>query len=125
MKQWRRPRAGALVLLVVLAVGAVPVVRDLLRPIAEEVSVQAYDRTDDPHVIVALVEAHPDFVLHRAVAREDAGTVVLHVSMRPPSRWSWSGSDIAEHRSVRIRLDRPLADREVRDGRLGTPVSER
>ncbi|MCW3813912.1 hypothetical protein ONA91_05515 [Micromonospora sp. DR5-3] len=125
MKRWRRPRAGALVLLAVLAIGAVPVAHDLLRPASEGVAVQAYDRTADPHVIVALVETHPDFVLHRATAREDAGTVVLHVSMRPPSRWWWSGGDLGETRSVRIRLDQPLAGREVRDGLLDAPVPER
>ncbi|MEU8265174.1 hypothetical protein AB0C02_31770 [Micromonospora sp. NPDC048999] len=124
MKRLRRPRAGALVLLTVLAVGAVPVARDLLWPITEKVSVEAYDSTDDPNVIVALVEAHPDFVVHRATAQENAGTVILHVSMRSPSR-SWSGGDPAETRSVRIRLDRPLAGREVRDGWLGTPVPKR
>ncbi|SCF13519.1 hypothetical protein GA0074695_3714 [Micromonospora viridifaciens] len=124
MKRWRRPRAGALVLLAVLAIGAVPVARDLLRPSIEKVSVDAYDRTEDPHVIVALVETHPEFVLHRATAQEKAGRIVLHVSMRPPSR-RWSGGDLAETRSVRIRLDRPLAGREVRDGLLGTPVPER
>ncbi|MCW3844947.1 hypothetical protein ONA70_33250 [Micromonospora yasonensis] len=125
MKRWWRPRTGALVLLAVLAVGAVPVIRDLPRPISEQVSVQAYDRTEDPRVIVALIETYPDFVLHRATADEDAGTVVLHVSMRPPNRWSWSGGDVAESRRIRFRLDRPLADRQVVDGRLGTPVAER
>ncbi|MFU8854750.1 hypothetical protein ACNAW0_27835 [Micromonospora sp. SL1-18] len=125
MKRWRRPRAGALVLLAVLAIGAVPVARDLLQPPSEGVAVQAYDRTDDPRVIMALVETHPDFVLHRVTAQEDAGTVVLYVSMRQPSRWSWSGGDLAETRAVRIRLDQPLAGREVRDGRLGTPVPVR
>ncbi|MEU3454557.1 hypothetical protein ABZ671_13265 [Micromonospora sp. NPDC006766] len=124
MKRWRRPRAGALVLLAVLAIGAVPVARDLLWPVTEKVPVEAYDITDDPHVIVALVEAHPDFVVHRATAQEDAATVVLYVSMRPPSR-SWSGGDFTATRSVRIRLDLPLAGREVRDGWLGVTVPAR
>jgi hypothetical protein len=98
---------------------------ELLRPTSEGLVVQAYDRTDAPRVIVALVDTHPDFVLHRATAQEDAAAVVLHVAMRPPSRWARSGSDLAAIRSVRIRLDRPLAGREVRDGRLGTRVPER
>lgn len=122
-RRWR-PRAGGLVLLAVLAVGAVPVARELVTPISETVSVQAYDRTDDPRVIVAVIEAHPDFVLHRATAVEDAGRVVLHVSIRPPSR-SWAGGDSSESRRVRFRLDGPLADRQVVDGRLGEPVPER
>jgi hypothetical protein len=122
---WRRRGAGWVALGAVLLIGAVPVARDVLRPGEQQVSVEAYDRTDDPRVIVALIESHPDFVLHRATAQEDAGTVVLHVSMRPPSRWLWSGGDIAETRKIRVRLDHPLAGREVRDGRLGNPVPER
>ncbi|MGW5673311.1 hypothetical protein [Micromonospora sp. NPDC003776] len=125
MARWRRPGAGGLVLLAVLAVGAVPVLRDLPRPISEPVSVEAYDRTADPRVIMAVVSAHPDFVLDRATAVEDAGSVVLHVSMRPPNRWSWAGGDIAESRRIRFRLDGPLAARQVVDGRLGEPVPER
>jgi hypothetical protein len=112
------------VLLAVLAIGAVPVIRDL-QPTAENVAVQVYDRTDDPRVIVALIETRPDFVLHRATADEDAGTVVLHVSMRPPHRWSWSGGDVAESRRIRVRLDSPLADRQVVDGLRGVSVAER
>ncbi|SBT41084.1 hypothetical protein [Micromonospora auratinigra] len=121
----RRPRTGALVLLAVLAVGAAPVAREVLRPVTEEVSVVAYDRTADPRVIVALFEAHPDLVPHRVTADEDTGRVVLHVVLRPPSRWWWSGDDHAVSRRIRVRLDAPLADREVIDGRLGTPVPER
>ncbi len=122
---WRRPRAGALVLLAVLAVGAVPVARGLARPISEEVSVQTYDRTGDPRVIIAIVETGPEFVLYRATADESADAVVLHVSMRPPNRWSWAGGDDTESRRIRFRLDRPLADRQVVDGRLDVVVAER
>ncbi|PWU47642.1 hypothetical protein DLJ46_14035 [Micromonospora globispora] len=125
MGWWRRGAAAWLVLGAVLLIGAVPVARDVLRPGEQQVVVEAYDRTDDPREIVALIESHPDFVLHRATAQEDAGTVVLRVSMRSSSRWWWSGGDIAETRKIRIRLDQPLAGREVRDGRLGTPVPER
>ena len=125
MSWWRGRGATGVALGAVLLIGAVPVARDVLRPGEQEVSVEAYDRTDDPRVIVALIETHPDFVLHRATAQEDAGTVLVHVSVRPPSHWGWSGGDSAETRKIRIRLDHPLAGREVRDGRLGTPVPER
>ncbi|WP_281180991.1 hypothetical protein [Micromonospora rhizosphaerae] len=41
-------------LLAVLTIGAIPVTHDLLQAAEQEVSIEAYDRTANPGVIVAL-----------------------------------------------------------------------
>ncbi|MGC1215790.1 MAG: hypothetical protein WA890_31600 [Micromonospora sp.] len=125
MSGWRRRWAGAMVLAVVLAIGAVPMARDLLGGAAgQETRMEAYDRTDDPRVIVAHITTHPEFAVSRVTTDEDDGSVVLHVSVRPPGLW-WSGGDVGDERRIRVRLDRPLGERQVVDGYSGMPVSER
>ncbi|WP_446215000.1 hypothetical protein [Micromonospora sp. IBHARD004] len=124
MSWWRRRGAGWILLGTVLLIGAVPVARDVLRPDDQQISVEAYDRTDDPQVIVAHLHKDPGYVVSRVATTEDAGSVVVDVSVRP-SRLFWSGGDEAAEWRIRIRLDRPLADRQVIDGHAGGAIPER
>lgn len=125
MSWWRRRGAPWVALGAVLLVGAVPVARDLLGGLAgQETRIEAYDRTDDPRVIVVHITAHPEFAVSRVTTDEDGASVVVHVSVRPPGL-RWSGGDVGDDRPVRVRLDRPLGQRQVVDSYSGMPVLER
>ncbi|MDZ5444936.1 hypothetical protein U2F26_19665 [Micromonospora sp. 4G57] len=124
MSWWRRRGAGAALLDAVLLIGAAPVARDVLRPGEEEISVEAYDRTDDPRVIVAHLHRDPAYVVSRVATAEDATSVVVRVSVRAP-RLGWSGGDESVEWRIHVRLDQPLAGRQVIDGHTDAPVPER
>jgi hypothetical protein len=88
-----------------------------------EVSVNSYNASSDPRALDARVEMHPDFEIVRTKADNQADRVILHVVARQPTLW-WSGGDYAEVRWVRVRLDKPLGNRQVLDAVSGSPVPQ-
>ena len=120
----RKPKRKALVAVavaVVLLVSAYAGVSAMRRSQEFEVPVNSYNASSDPRVLDARVEMHPDFQVVRTNADDQGDRVVLHVVGRQPTLW-WSGGDFAEVRWVRVRLDKPLGDRQVLDAVSGNAV---
>ena len=86
-----------------------------------ELRVNSYQTTKDLKILEAQVDVHPDFVIVRAEADEEEGQVTLHISARQPTLW-WSGTDYAEPRWVRVKLEQPLGGRQVLDAVTGESV---
>ncbi|MFG2167852.1 hypothetical protein [Micromonospora chersina] len=106
---------------VVLLISVFAAVTAMRRAQEFEVSVNSYEATSDARVLDARVEMHPDFEVVRTAANYQGDGVILHVVARQPTLW-WSGGDYAEARWVRVRLDEPLAGRQVLDAVSGSAV---
>ncbi|MEU4477830.1 hypothetical protein AB0F68_07160 [Micromonospora sp. NPDC023966] len=111
----------AVAVAVVVLVSAYAVSSALRRAQEFEVSVNAYRASTGPRVLDARVEMHPDFEIVRTNADDQGDRVILHVVARQPTLW-WSGGDYAEVRWVRVRLDKPLGNRQVLDAVSDRPV---
>ncbi|MFG2110158.1 hypothetical protein [Micromonospora chersina] len=123
-EQITKPKRKALVAVavaVVLLASAYATVSAMRRAQEFETSVTSYRASSDPKVLDARVEMHPDFEIVRTDADDQGDRVTLHVVARQPTLW-WSGDDHAEARWVRVRLDKPLGDRQVLDSVSGSPV---
>lgn len=119
-----RSRRGIFVALAVTAailVGTVATVA-LMRSRAEyEVPVTAYEPTEDPRVLLVHVTVHPEHSIVDTNTDEDDDRVVVRVIARHPIP-TWSGEDVGSDREVRVKLDQPLADRDVVDAMTKLPV---
>ncbi|MEV4479462.1 hypothetical protein [Micromonospora coxensis] len=111
----------AVAVTVLVLISAYATVGAMRRAQEFEVSVGAYRAGSDPRVLDARVETHPDFEIVRTSADSQGDRVIVHVVTRQPTL-RWSGADYAQARWVRVKLDEPLGDRQVRDAVSGSPV---
>jgi hypothetical protein len=119
-----RRRAVRAVAVAAIFLLCLPVMVNQLRRAQDvELRVDSYRTTGDPRLLDAHVDVHPDFTIVRADADDEGDHLILHVSARQPTLW-WSGGDYAEGRWVRVRIHRPLGDRQVLDAFTGDPVPQ-
>ncbi|MFC5926230.1 hypothetical protein [Micromonospora vulcania] len=108
--------AAALLIGVSVAVAAVRRSQEI------DLSVNSYRVSDGGRLLDAQVDVHPDFDIVRAEADETDDRVLLRVSARQPALW-WSGADVAQERTVRVMLSRPLNGRTVVDAHTGAVLT--
>ncbi|WP_444951750.1 hypothetical protein [Micromonospora ureilytica] len=122
----RKPIKRAVLAVTVVAallIGASGAVAAIRRSQEIGLSVNSYRLSDGGRRLDARVDVHPDFDIVRAEADETDDRVVLRVSARQPALW-WSGGDVAQERTVRITLGRPLDGRTVVDAQTGAVLTD-